>query len=291
MEVWYGAEQVPATLSAPGDAGTVVTIGIFDGVHRGHQAILTRVVERARQMARPDGRRPLAVAITFDPHPVLVHRPEARLPMIASLADRLAALSATGLDAVLVVHYTLEFADQSPEEFVRTWLEGLLGARMVVVGDDVRFGRGNSGDAALLEAICRADGLGVEILDDVRSPSGRRWSSTWVRELLEAGDMGGAAEVLGRASERPREGGPVVHARDVPPRRDAVGGEALLQCFELGRVAGDENDGEALAAELAGHGSPESGASVDYGDSHVSHRRVAGPPRGGPDSTRRRARG
>ena len=210
MEVWYGAEQVPATLSAPGDAGTVVTIGIFDGVHRGHQAILTRVVERARQMARPDGERPLAVAITFDPHPVLVHRPEARLPMIASLADRLAALSATGLDAVLVVHYTLEFADQSPEEFVRTWLEGLLGARMVVVGDDVRFGRGNSGDAALLEAICRADGLGVEILDDVRSPSGRRWSSTWVRELLEAGDMGGAAEVLGRAH---RLRGTVVHGQ------------------------------------------------------------------------------
>jgi len=210
VEVWYGAEQVPATLSAPDGVGTVVTVGIFDGVHRGHQAILTRVVERARQMARPDGRRPLAVAITFDPHPVLVHRPEARLPMIASLADRLAALSATGLDAVLVVHYTLEFADQSPEEFVRTWLEGLLGARMVVVGDDVRFGRGNSGDAALLEAICRADGLGVEILDDVRSPSGRRWSSTWVRELLEAGDMGGAAEVLGRAH---RLRGTVVHGQ------------------------------------------------------------------------------
>ena len=210
MEIWYGSGQVPARLRDPQGPGTVVTVGIFDGVHRGHQAILARVVERARQMARPDGGGPLAVAVTFDPHPVLVHRPETHLPMVTSLADRLAALAATGLDAVLVVHYTLDFADQSPEEFVRAWLEGLLGARAVVVGDDVRFGRANSGDAALLERICRADGLEAEILDDVRSPSGRRWSSTWVRELLEAGDMRGAAEVLGHAH---RLRGTVVHGR------------------------------------------------------------------------------
>ena len=132
------------------------------------------------------------------------------MPMVASLADRLEALAATGLDAVLVVHYTLDFADQGPEEFVRTWLEGLLAARAVVVGEDVRFGRGNSGDAALLERIGRADGLAVEIVDDVRSPSGRRWSSTWVRELLQAGDMQGAAEVLGHVH---RLRGTVVHGR------------------------------------------------------------------------------
>ena len=210
MQVWYGSEQVPARLTDPRDAGTVVTVGIFDGVHRGHQAILARVVERARRMARPGGERPMAVAVTFDPHPVLVHRPEAHMPMVASLADRLEALAATGLDAVLVVHYTLDFADQGPEEFVRTWLEELLGARAVVVGDDVRFGRGNSGDAARLGRIGRADGLAVEIVADVRSPSGRRWSSTWVRELLRAGDMRGAAEVLGRTH---RLRGTVVHGR------------------------------------------------------------------------------
>lgn len=208
VEVWYGAEQVPATLNAPGGPGSVVTIGIFDGVHRGHRAILSRVVQRAAAATGPDGRRPLAVAVTFDPHPVLVHRPESHLPMVASLADRLEALAATGLDAVLVVHYTLDFADQGPREFVRTWLEGLLGARAVVVGDDVRFGRDNCGDAALLEEIGRADGLEVEIVRDVCASSGRRWSSTWVRELLEAGDMRGAAEVLGHVH---RLRGTVVH--------------------------------------------------------------------------------
>ena len=101
MEVWYGAEQVPASLSAPGGPGAVVTIGIFDGVHRGHQAVLGRVVELSRELAHGD-RRPLAVAVTFDPHPRSVHQPEADLPLIASLTDRLASLKDLGLDAVLV---------------------------------------------------------------------------------------------------------------------------------------------------------------------------------------------
>lgn len=210
VEVWYGPQQVPSALSAPDGPGTVVSVGVFDGVHRGHRAVLARAVERARQIERacPQRPRPLAVAVTFDPHPVLVHRPHTHLPMVTSLADRLELLATTGLDAVLVVHYTLDFAQQSPQDFVRRWLEDLLGARAVVVGDDVRFGRGNSGDAATLEQIGRADGLEVEIVHDVLAPGGRRWSSTWVRELIEAGDVAGAAEVLGRPH---RLRGTVVH--------------------------------------------------------------------------------
>jgi len=210
VEVWYGPEQVPSALGAPDGPGTVVSVGVFDGVHRGHRAVLARAVERARQvgLAHPERPRPLAVAVTFDPHPILVHRPHTHLPMVTSLADRLELLATTGLDAVLVIHYTLDFAQQSPYGFVRRWLEELLGARAVVVGDDVRFGRGNSGDAATLEQIGRADGLEVEIVHDVLAPSGRRWSSTWVRELIEAGDVAGAAQVLGRPH---RLRGTVVH--------------------------------------------------------------------------------
>ena len=197
MEVWYGAEQVPASLSAPGGVGSVVTMGIFDGVHRGHQAVLGRVVELSRELAC-DGERPLAVAVTFDPHPRSVHQPEVDLPLITSLTDRLASLKDLGLDAVLVITYTLDFAAQSPQDFVRTWLEGLLGARAVVVGDDVRFGCRNSGDATTLEQIGRDDGFEVEIVSKIRSDEGRRWSSTWIRQCLKDGDMGRASQVLGR---------------------------------------------------------------------------------------------
>jgi len=197
VEVWYGAEQVPASLSAPDGPGAVVTMGIFDGVHRGHQAVVGRVVELSRELADGDG-RPLAVAVTFDPHPRSVHQPEADLPLITSLTDRLASLKDLGLDAVLVITYTLEFATQSPQDFVRTWLEGLLGARAVVIGDDVRFGCRNSGDATTLEQIGRADGFEVEILSKIRSAEGRRWSSTWIRQCLKEGNMGQARQVLGR---------------------------------------------------------------------------------------------
>ncbi len=210
MEVWYGAEQVPAFLRAPGGGGSVVSVGTFDGVHRGHQAILARVVEDAHEIAAASGAgsRPLAVAVTFDPHPLHVHRPDLRLPLVATLPDRLAALEATGLDAVLVIRYDLEFAAQGPEEFVRSWLVGLLGARAVVVGDDVRFGRDNAGDAAALVRIGEELGLDVEIVADVCAPGGRRWSSTWVRQAVEAGRIEEAAEVLGRPH---RLRGTVVH--------------------------------------------------------------------------------
>ena len=215
MEVWYGAEQVPASLSAPGGPGAVVTMGIFDGVHRGHQAVLGRVVELSHELAHGD-RRPLAVAVTFDPHPRSVHQPEADLPLIASLTDRLASLGDLGLDAVLVITYTLDFAAQSPQDFVRTWLEELLGARAVVVGDDVRFGWHNSGDAATLEQIGRQDGFEVEIVSTIRSDEGRRWSSTWIRQCLKDGNMGQVSRVLGRPH---RLRGVVVRGLRRGPRR------------------------------------------------------------------------
>lgn len=186
MQLWRGTGAVPEDLG-----GTVVTIGTFDGVHRGHQAVLRRTVEAARE------RGLVSVAVSFDPHPATVHRPEQRLALITALPDRLERLAETGLDAVLLLEYTLDFARTGAEEFVRRYFAGLLHARHVVVGEDSRFGWQNTGDVALLRRLGPELGFTVDVVADLTS-GGRRWSSTWVRELLAAGDVRGAAEVLGR---------------------------------------------------------------------------------------------
>ena len=137
MRVWNSLDEVPTDLPR-----TVVTLGNFDGVHRGHREVLRRVVELAR------ARDALAVAVTFTPHPRAVHHPEVPHVDIISPEQRVVLLEEAGLDAVLLQRYTLEFADQSPEEFVRGMLVHGLHAAVVVVGHDVRFGRGNTGDVA-----------------------------------------------------------------------------------------------------------------------------------------------
>jgi riboflavin kinase/FMN adenylyltransferase len=196
VHVWTDVEQVP-----PGFGPSVVTIGNFDGVHRGHRDVLTRMVQDARSTGTA------AVAVTFDPHPASVHRPESAPPLLTGLEDRLELLAETGLDAVLVCHYTLEFAAQTPEEFVEHYLVRALGARTVVVGRDVRFGRGNSGDLATMQLLGEHFGFTVEVIDDIAGHpdphatgevTHRRWSSTWARELLAEGDVAAAAVVLGR---------------------------------------------------------------------------------------------
>jgi riboflavin kinase / FMN adenylyltransferase len=197
VQVWRGTAEVPPDLGA-----TVTTLGIFDGVHRGHQEVLGVAVGEAEAAGLT------SVAITFDPHPATVHRPDEHFELIASLTDRLERLAATGLDAVLVVEYTLDLAKTSAEEFVRTYFVDTLHTALVVAGEDVRFGWRNSGDQHTLHDLGHQMGFGVRIVADVCEDHGRRWSSTWVRELLATGDVAGAAEVLGR-SHRVR--GVVVH--------------------------------------------------------------------------------
>jgi len=199
MLVWRSLAEVPRGLGP-----AVVTIGNFDGVHRGHQAVLERMVADAR------ARGQVAIAVTFDPHPKAVHDPAHQPELVTGVVDRLDRLAATGLDGVLVVEYTLAFASQTAEEFVRDYLVDGLAAACVVVGHDTRFGRGNAGDVGTMRALGEQYGFAVEVVDDACaiSESGRRWSSTWVRELLERGDLPGAAEVLGRPH---RLRGRVVH--------------------------------------------------------------------------------
>ncbi|MDO8120973.1 bifunctional riboflavin kinase/FAD synthetase [Isoptericola sp. b490] len=214
MERWTDLGQVPALTRS------VVTIGNFDGVHRGHRSVLGAMVADARRLGGT------SVAVTFDPHPAQVHRPEEAPPLITGLADRLELLAETGLDATLVVHYTPEFAAQEPEVFVRRYLVDALRAAVVVVGRDVRFGRQNSGDLATMVALGETYGFEVQVISDVHGGPDpvRRWSSTWVRELLAVGDVGGAAEILGRPHR----------VRGVVVRGDARGRELGFPTANLG---------------------------------------------------------
>ncbi len=175
MQRWIGLDAVPA-----GFGPSVVTIGNFDGVHRGHRAVLGSVVAAARERAMP------AVAVTFEPHPVAVLFPERAPAMLTAPDHRLELLAATGLDAVLVLEFTREFAQWSPERFVREVFADALHARLVVVGADTRFGARNSGDVTTLRELGAALGFEVETVGEFRPESGppRRWSSTWVSELL-----------------------------------------------------------------------------------------------------------
>lgn len=197
MQRWDGLDAI-----APDVGPSVVTIGNFDGVHRGHGAVLDALVTAARD------RNAKAVAITFDPHPAHVHRPDQAPELLTGTADKLALLAEHDVDAVLTLQYTEEFALQDAQTFVERYIVQALGAKAVVVGDDVRFGRDNSGDLVTMGELGERLGFEVVVVHDAADPGQRRWSSTWVRELLAAGNVEAAADVLGRPH---RMRGAVVH--------------------------------------------------------------------------------
>ncbi|MGC5626775.1 bifunctional riboflavin kinase/FAD synthetase [Georgenia sp. Z1344] len=188
MQVWHGTDEIPENLGP-----IVLTVGVFDGVHRGHRALLAATVAEAERRGLP------AVALTFDPHPAQVHRPEDDLVLVANAADRIARLSALGLDGVLVQHYDLDFASAGPEEFVTEYLRRDLDVACLVVGEDVRFGKDNAGDAEVLRELSDRLGMGLVLVAEVACDlTGRRWSSTWIRQSLAEGDVHQAARILGR---------------------------------------------------------------------------------------------
>jgi riboflavin kinase/FMN adenylyltransferase len=173
---------------------SVVAIGKFDGVHSGHRA----VVARARIEA--EGAHAQVVAVTFDRNPLSVLRPELCPEPLVSLAQKLDLLAAEGVDATLVLRFDAELAAISAREFVERFLVGALGAGTVMVGDDFRFGRGGEGDPHVLTTLGAELGFEVDVVGDVQG-AGRRVSSTWIRELLQAGDVEGAARLLKRGRE------------------------------------------------------------------------------------------
>ncbi len=195
VQRWNGFDDIPTDLGP-----TVVTLGNFDGVHRGHREVLARVVrEAADRGATP-------VAVTFEPHPVAVLYPDRAPEMVMSVDQRLDALADVGLGAVLVIAFTREYAQQTPEEFVETTFVDALGACAVVVGKDTRFGVRNSGDVQTLRELGGVHGFEVIALEDIGE--GARWSSTQLRAELLEGAVSHAAEILGRPHE---VAGRVVH--------------------------------------------------------------------------------
>jgi riboflavin kinase/FMN adenylyltransferase len=206
VHIWNDPTEVPEDFGP-----SVVTIGNFDGVHRGHQQVLSQLIRTARL------NNAKSVAVTFDPHPALVHRPESAPELIMGLEDKLQALGELGLDAILVMKYSLELASLTPEEFVGSVLVDSLHASHVVIGHDTRFGKGNSGDLNTMQELGEKFAFEVLIISEFGSEgfplhddggTDRRCSSTWVREALREGDVGTAGAVLGRAH---RMRGEVVH--------------------------------------------------------------------------------
>ncbi len=185
MQIWRSLDSVPDDLGR-----TVVVIGNFDGCHRGH----TVVVGRARAEADEHGLR--LVAVTFDPHPMAVLRPDHAPSVLTPLAQRARLLERTGVDDVLALPFDRAMAAWSPSEFVERVLTSTLHAQVVVVGANFRFGAKAAGDTAALQAL--GDRLGFTAVGVALDGGPQVWSSTYVRTCLAAGDVAGAAEALGR---------------------------------------------------------------------------------------------
>ncbi len=185
-----------AVLSPPA-AGSAVTIGSYDGVHLGHRAVLGEL----RRLVDATGAA--ATVVTFDRHPATVVRPESAPKLLTDLDQKLELLAATGfVDAVVVVRFDWTRSQEEPEDFVKEVLVDGLRARSVIVGEDFHFGRQRRGDVRLLQAAGErwgfdVVGLGLVEVDGVTGPV----SSTAIRRLLAAGDVEGAAALLGRLHE------------------------------------------------------------------------------------------
>ncbi|RYB96317.1 bifunctional riboflavin kinase/FAD synthetase [Nocardioides glacieisoli] len=187
MQIWRGVDDVPADLGR-----TVVSIGNFDGVHLGHAHVLREARATAARLGIAT-----VVAVTFDPHPMAVLRPEHAPPTLSSIETRARLLESAGVDAILVLAFDRQIASWSPAEFIDRILVETLHAGAVVVGSNFRFGAKAAGEVAtLVEAGATRD------FDTVGVPldgGPQVWSSTYVRQCLATGDVAGAAEALGRA--------------------------------------------------------------------------------------------
>jgi riboflavin kinase/FMN adenylyltransferase len=189
MRIFDGLETVPT-----GFGPSAVTIGKFDGVHPGHRAVIAELNAVAAEKHLD------AVVVTFDRNPLSLLAPDKCPESLVSNGKKLELLEAAGVDATLVLEFTRAFSSQLPEEFVRSVLVDALHARVVFVGADFRFGVRGSGTVELLDLLGREYGFEVRHIPEVAAggADSRRASSTWIRELLTAGDVAEATVQLGR---------------------------------------------------------------------------------------------
>jgi len=186
VQRWQGLDDVPEDWGS-----SVVTIGVFDGVHRGHQRIVSGAAEAAAELGIP------VVVITFDPHPAEVTRPGSHPPLLCTIRRRAQLLADEGADAVCVLPFTYEFSQLGPDEFVRAVLVDRLHARRVVVGENFRFGHRAAGDVALLAELGEKYDFGAEGVP-LLADGGVAISSSGIRARLADGDVAGASRDLGR---------------------------------------------------------------------------------------------
>jgi riboflavin kinase/FMN adenylyltransferase len=179
----------------------VLTIGKFDGVHLGHQAVLQNVLQKASELNLP------AVVMVFEPQPEELFAPQYAPARLSLLRDKYVALEKLGIHRLLCVRFCAEFSSMSPQAFITDLLVKQLGVKFLVVGDDFRFGVGRSGDFSMLSAEGQAQGFDVVSTQSFRMHD-NRISSTAIRNALQEGDFNLASEMLGRPFE---VAGNVVH--------------------------------------------------------------------------------
>ncbi len=184
MLVTHGSPATPPRRLA-------ITVGNFDGVHRGHQAMLARLRAKASELGLE------SCVLTFEPHPREFFAPQAAPARLTRLAAKLAVLRDAGVDRVHVARFDAKFAAQTPEAFARDFLVGRLGCAWLLVGRDFRYGAKRSGDFAQLETAAARYGFELEAMPEVKS-EGQRISSSAVRDALARGDLEAAAGLLGR---------------------------------------------------------------------------------------------
>lgn len=197
MRVFRTLQEVP-----DGFGPSAVTIGKFDGLHRGHRAVIDELVGVART------RGLTSVVVTFDRHPLAQLDPASRPAPLLSNAQRIDLVAEAGVDATLLLPFDAELAAMSPGDFVTRVLRDVFDARFVMVGEDFRFGAKGAGSIETLRQLAPELGFEVDVVADVRPEGDRKVSSTWIREMLAVGDVEGATELLGRP---PAVRGVVVH--------------------------------------------------------------------------------